>query len=142
MAANNKITFAGILYIIMSIMAMNFLALIIFVAMSRQLGIVDNNDLYNVVQVLIGNRKFALTKSQINEYNELVSERERRHEELTATEGSDDTRNASAAALDEMKKQLEEKIRALRELRSQHEQRLSDLRIKIEDLKKIMLKKK
>lgn len=130
MAKKNKITFAGILYIIMSVMAMNFLALAIFVAMSRQLGIVSDDDLYNIAQVMIGNRKYALTKEQIEEYNTLVSDRERRHDELTATEGSDDTRNASAAALDEMKMQLEEKIRALRELRNQHEQRQIAPRLK------------
>ncbi len=140
--AQNRVTLSGILYIIMSIMAMNFLALCIFIIMAHQLGFVSVDDLEDMVYVLVGNRKYALTKEQISEYNELIADRNKRQNELTATEGADETRNASAAALDEMKKQLEEKIRALRELRSQHEQRLTDLRKNIEDLKREYVKEK
>ena len=140
--AKNKITLSGILYIIMSIMAMNFLAVCIYFVVALQLGFVTVDDLENMAWVLVGNRKYAMTKEQINEYNELVAEKEKNYKVLSATEGSEDTRNASAAALNEMKKQLEEKIRALRELRSQHEQRLTDLREMIEKLKKDYVKEK
>lgn len=140
--AKNKITISGILYIIMSVMAMNFLALGIYLIVALQLGFINTTDLEDMAWVLVGNRKYAMTKEQITEYNELVSDREKRYKELTATEGSDDTRNASAAALNEMRKQLEERIRALRELRNQHEQRLSDLRERIERLKQDYVKEK
>ena len=140
--AKRKVTLSGILYIIMSVMAMNFLAVAIFIVVALQLGFVTPTDLEDMMWVLVGNRKYAMTKEQINEYNELVADRERRNTELTATEGTDDTRNASAAALNEMKKQLEERIRALRELRTQHEQRLSDLRKQIEILKRDYIKEK
>ncbi len=140
--AKNKVTLGSILYIIMSVMAMNFLAVCIYLVMAYQLGFVSLADLEDMAMVLVGNRKYAMTKEQIIEYNELVRDRENRRKALTATEGSDDTRNASAAALNEMKKQLEEKIRALRELRAQHEIRLTDLRERIESLKKEYVKEK
>ena len=140
--AKQKLTLSGILYIIMSIMAMNFLAVGIYLVVALQLGFVTPTDLEDMVWVLVGNRKYAMTKEQIGEYNELVADREKRNTELTATEGTDDTRNASAAALNEMKKQLEERIRALRELRTQHEQRLADLRGRIETLKRDYVKEK
>ncbi len=140
--AKKKLTVSGILYIIMSVMAMNFLALAIYLIVALQLEFITPTDLEDMVWVLVGNRKYAMTKEQINEYNDLVADREQRKQNLTATEGSDDTRNASAAALNEMKKQLEERIRALRALRNQHEQRLADLRQQIETLKKDYVKEK
>lgn len=116
-------------------MAMNFLALCIYLILMPQFGFYTLDDLKDIGQVLVGNRKYALSREQISEYNELKAERDRLLQDLGRADGSDDTRKRSAEALDDMSKQLEERIRALRELRSQQEQHLADLRASIEQLK-------
>ena len=122
-------------YIMMSFIAINFVALCIYLVLMPQFGFYTLDDLKDIGQVFVGNRKYVLSREQISEYNELKAERERLLQDLGRADGTDDTRKRSAEALDDMRKQLEERIRALRELRSQHEQHLADLRANIEQIK-------
>lgn len=127
-------------YITMSVMALNFLALVTILAVLLGTKTITQNDLYDIAQVLIGNHKYVLSKEQIREYDALKKERDEQERKLTAAQGSKSTRDASASASMDIKKELEEKIRALRDLRQQHENTLVGLREQIETAKKDYLK--
>lgn len=135
MAQNKGGLFNSLFYILMSVMALNFLFLVVGMLLLHQLGFYSTDDLYNMAQVAVGNRKYVLSKSQIEDFNKLKEEKDQLLKDIGRKDGSFETRNKSATALDDMVKQLEEKIRALRELRVQHEVRLADLRNNIEQLK-------
>ncbi len=122
-------------YILMSVMALNFIVLSFGLFLLHQLGYYSMTDLKNMAYVLVGNRQYVLSKEQILEYNNLKKEKEELLKDIGRKDGSFETRNKSASALDDMVKQLEERIRALKELRVQHEVRLKDLRNNIEQLK-------
>lgn len=124
----------------MSVMALNTLALAITIAVLLGTDTITPNDLYDIAQVLVGNRKYALSREQIREYNDMKKERGERERKLTESQGSQATREASASASMDIKKELEERIRALKDLRTQHENTLIRLREQIETAKKDYLK--
>lgn len=130
------------LYIIMSVAAMQSLFLAVFLGIMLQLGVITTGDLYSIGQVLVGNQKFALSKSQLVEYEDLKKEHEKQLAITEAAEGNKETRERNKAALDDITKGLQEQIRAGKELKRQNEQRLADLRRDIEKLKKDYEKEK
>lgn len=129
-------------YIVMSIMAVNFLILVITLVVLNRLGICSVEDYKNMLQVLVGNRQYVLSREQIAEYVKLKDEKVAQEKGLDRTEGADSTRQASAEALRDVRKQLEERINALRELRTDQEQKLADLRASIEAVKAEYLKER
>lgn len=133
--AGGRSILSSIFYIIMSVMAMNFLALCIYLIALNQLGFCSLDDYKDIVRVLVGTRKYVLSREQIVEYNKLREEHAAIEKDLGRAEGSISTRQESAAALNDMQKLLEERIAALRELRTDHEQKLTELRANIETLK-------
>lgn len=127
--------FNSFFYILMSVMAMNFLIICIYLIGLQQLGYCTVDDFKDIMQVLVGNRKYVLSRDQIAEYQKLKDEKTAADKGLERSEGSGETRAASAEALRDQRRQLEERISALRELRADQEQKLTDLRASIEALK-------
>lgn len=132
----------NVFYILMSVMAMNFLAILSYIVLMLQFDTFSTGDLYDVVQVLVGNQKYSLSKDQISEYNQLKKDHDEMLRQLNEAEGSDKTRADSAIALMDVKKELEEKNRALKDLRAENENTLASLREQIETAKKDLQKER
>lgn len=126
----------GALYVLLSILALNFLVILIFVASQYKLGKVSKADLVNIVYVLLGKKTYSMTQEELNEYEALRKAREERRE-LDAIElGGVDTQDMSAAGLAEQIRLLREQQRLAGDELQQQEAGLDRTRREIETLKK------
>lgn len=126
----------GALYVLLSILALNFLVILIFVASQYKLGKVSKTDLVNIVYVLLGEKTYSMTQEEISEYKALLEEREERRA-LDAIElGGAETRDMAAAGLAEQIRLLREQQRRAGDELQQQEAGLERTRREIESLKK------
>lgn len=132
--------FSNVFFIAMSVMALNTLAMGIILAVLLGTGRLSKGDLYDIAQVLVGNHKYVLSKEQIREYDELKKEKAEAERQLAEVQGTRATREAGAREAMDMKKELEERSRAFKELRQQHESALAALREQIETARKEYVK--
>ena len=132
--------FSNFFFIVMSVMALNTLAVGVILALLLGTGRITKNDLYDIAQVLVGNHKYVLSKAQIIEYDNLKKEKAEAERQLAEVQGTRATREAGARDSMDMKKELEERIRALKDLRQQHENTLVALREQIETARKDYIK--
>lgn len=126
---------SSVFYILLSVLALNFIAIALFIVAQWRLGHVTPEDLLNVAWVLVGERKYALNVEEFEEYKRLrdMNEDEMRIKELE--EGGAETQARTARALDQQRRQLELEVERAQQIVRQHEEDLVALRASIEGLK-------
>lgn len=129
---------------ILAIAGITFMGLVTLIVVQLWLGKLDQDDLAEILFVLRGDKRYAMSVSDINEYRKLLKEKEEEEAQATLEEGAADTRAASAAAArqaleiqrenyDVLKAELAKEQEKLRELNTRYAQ----LKKEVEDARKL-----
>lgn len=125
----------GAMYVFLSILALNFLVLLIFVASQYKLGKVSKADLVNIAYVLLGRKTYSMTEEEVMEYRSLLALREERHRIDALELGGLETQELSAEGLAEQIRLLREQHRIARDEQQQQLAGMERTRREIESLK-------
>lgn len=123
------------MYVFLSILALNFLVLLIFVASQYKLGKVSKADLVNIAYVLLGRKTYSMTEEEVMEYRSLLALREERHRIDALELGGLETQELSAEGLAEQIRLLREQHRIARDEQQQQLAGMERTRREIESLK-------
>lgn len=123
------------MYVFLSILALNFLVILIFVASQYKLGKVTKTDLVNIAYVLLGQKTYSMTEEEVKEYHELLALRDERRRMDAIELGGLDTQDMSAEGLAEQIRLLREQQRLARDELQQQQAGMERTRREIETLK-------
>ncbi len=123
-------------YSLMIVLAFNYIAIAGFLYWQWYSENVSSEELVDVAKVVMGEKKYAFSLSEIEEYRRLKEAEAAREKALAVREGMRETRARSAESLQAAEELLRERERMSRTLIEEEEQRLKALRKEIEDLKK------
>ncbi|MCX7934260.1 MAG: hypothetical protein N3A66_03265 [Planctomycetota bacterium] len=122
-------------YSAICLLALNFFALIVFVSGQWLLGKVSAQDLGAIVDVLLGSRKYAMSREEIEDYARLRQEEEERRKRLEEEKGKPEVREPAAAAAREAMERLRSQRDELEATIAKEKETLAGLRQEIEALK-------
>ena len=122
-------------YSLISILAMNFLALVILVGGHYYAGRVAGKDLMNMLLVLTGNRRYTMDVREIQELARFREEDAAKQKKLEEEKGKPEAREASARAFLEQQKQLQIRYDELSGQIKKDAETLQALRTEIEGAK-------
>jgi len=122
-------------YSVICLLAMNFLAMMLFVGGQWLLGKVSLQDFEAMLDVLLGTRKYAMSLEEIEDYARLRQEEEERRRRLEEEKGKAEVREPAAAAAREAMERLRSQKDEIEAAIAKEKETLSALRQEIEAIK-------